>query len=139
MKNYIIYTELGKIVRLGTCLDSDLQYQAGLDEFVMEGTANFNTQYIVDSVVTDLPQKPAGEYYFDYLSKEWVFNYDKAVEIALFTRDNLLRNGPDRISPVWWNSMAPEEQQAWTNYRQALLDITIQPNYPQDIIWPTKP
>lgn len=28
---------------------------------------------------------------------------------------------------------------AWTAYRQALRDITLQPDYPQTIVWPIKP
>jgi hypothetical protein len=139
MKSYIIYDTLGKILRTGTCLDSDYQYQVGHDEFIMEGKAFPDKQYIVGGNIIDLPLKPEGIYFFDYTTKEWVFNIELGTEAALQKRDKLLADGPDRISPVWWSSMTPEEQQAWTDYRQALLDITEQPNYPQEIIWPTKP
>ena len=29
--------------------------------------------------------------------------------------------------------------QAWQDYRQALRDITLQANYPTDVIWPIAP
>ena len=38
-----------------------------------------------------------------------------------------------------WNSLTAEQQQAWADYRQALLDITDQPGFPYDVTWPTKP
>lgn len=139
MKNFIIYNNLGKILRVGSCLDGDFLYQQGVDEFILEGRADFYTQYIEDGVVKDMPLKPQGEYKFNYESKQWEFDYILADDKARQQRDNLLADGPDRISPMWWSSMTPEQQQAWTDYRQALLDITEQPNYPQEIVWPTKP
>jgi len=35
--------------------------------------------------------------------------------------------------------LTAEEQTAWANYRQALRDITTQPGFPTDIIWPERP
>ena len=32
-----------------------------------------------------------------------------------------------------------EEKQAWATYRQALRDITSQPDFPYTIDWPTRP
>ena len=58
---------------------------------------------------------------------------------ALRIRDDLLKNGPDRISPIWYAAMTNEQREAWAKYRQDLLDITQQPDYPHDIIWPIKP
>lgn len=139
MKNYIIYNDLGKILRTGTCLDGDFLYQAGQDEYILEGSANPDLYYIVDSSVIELPTKPSENHYFDYSIKQWVFNFELADSKAKYTRDRLLAEGPDRISPVWWSSMTNEEQQAWTFYRQALLDITNQVDYPEFIVWPIKP
>lgn len=139
MKNYIVYNEQGKILRTGICLDDYFEQQATSDENIIEGIANANLNYISNGLIVNFPEKPIGTYYFDYTTKQWVFDTEKAIVDANVMRDILLRDGPDRISPVWWSSMTAEEQQAWTDYRQALLDITSQPNYPQEIIWPTKP
>jgi hypothetical protein len=32
-----------------------------------------------------------------------------------------------------------EQQQAWSDYRQQLRDITSQPGYPFNVVWPTPP
>lgn len=58
---------------------------------------------------------------------------------ALRIRDDLLKNGPDRINPIWFSAMTTEQQQAWADYRQALLDITDQSGFPMMIDWPARP
>jgi hypothetical protein len=45
----------------------------------------------------------------------------------------------DRISPARWEVLTDEQRQQVRDYRQALLDITGQPGYPDTIIWPKKP
>jgi hypothetical protein len=42
-------------------------------------------------------------------------------------------------NPLRWASMSAEEQQAWADYRQALLDIPDQEGFPHNVTWPTKP
>jgi len=38
-----------------------------------------------------------------------------------------------------WAALTPEQQQAWADYRQALLDVPQQDGFPHDVVWPTKP
>lgn len=50
----------------------------------------------------------------------------------------------DKISPMRWNAMTDAQRQAWTDYRQALLDMPQQPGFPWDgdpdkAPWPVKP
>ena len=40
MKSFIVYDSEGFILRTGSCVDSDLEMQAGDNEFVMEGIAD---------------------------------------------------------------------------------------------------
>lgn len=56
-------------------------------------------------------------------------------------RDNLLRNVVDPMASNFlrWNGMTAEQQQAWTDYRQALLDVPQQEGFPTNVVWPTKP
>lgn len=96
-------------------------------------------QYVEDGFLVSMPQKPDGEYRFDYDKKAWVFNENLARAKVLYQRDQLLRDGPDRINPLWWSTMTSEQQNTWVNYRQALLDITQQPGYPAEVTWPVKP
>ena len=50
----------------------------------------------------------------------------------------------DKISPMRWNAMTDAQRQAWTDYRQALLDIPQVPGFPWNgdpdkAPWPVKP
>lgn len=56
-------------------------------------------------------------------------------------RDFILQGEVDPIvtNPLRWNNMSAEEQQQWSDYRQALLDITEQEGFPTNVTWPTKP
>lgn len=38
-----------------------------------------------------------------------------------------------------WAALTAEQQQAWADYRQALLDVPSQFGFPHDIVWPNKP
>ena len=49
--NYIVYDDKGSICRTGSCKESDVSLQAGLGEFVMEGLANDDLQYVKGGVV----------------------------------------------------------------------------------------
>ena len=42
-------------------------------------------------------------------------------------------------NPLRWASFSETEQQAWADYRQALLDVPQQAGFPNTINWPTKP
>ena len=56
-------------------------------------------------------------------------------------RDEILTTEVDPIvsNPLRWAEMTPDEQQAWSDYRRALLDITLQSGFPHDINWPIAP
>lgn len=55
-------------------------------------------------------------------------------------RDNLLSELDSIVSnPLRWASFTTEQQTAWANYRQALLDVPQQADFPNTINWPTKP
>jgi hypothetical protein len=52
---------------------------------------------------------------------------------------NQLLAAVDRINPVWWNSLTPQQQQELIVYRQALLDVPQQSGFPTAVSWPAKP
>ena len=55
-------------------------------------------------------------------------------------RDQLLADVDAVVTnPLRWNSLSPEEQQAWAEYRQALLDVPQQEGFPLNVDWPNKP
>lgn len=56
-------------------------------------------------------------------------------------RDRRLTNEVDPIvtNPLRWAALSVEKQNEWSAYRTALLDITDQDGFPQNVIWPNKP
>jgi hypothetical protein len=56
-------------------------------------------------------------------------------------RDMLLVKEVDPIvsNPLRWADLTTEQQNAWSTYRTALLDITDQSGFPHNVTWPTKP
>ena len=56
-------------------------------------------------------------------------------------RDRLLETEVDPIvsNPLRWADMTTTEQNAWSQYRTDLLDITDQARFPHNVTWPTKP
>ena len=41
-------------------------------------------------------------------------------------------------NPLRWAGLSAEQQQAWADYRQALLDVPEQEGFPRNVIWPTR-
>lgn len=137
MKNFIVYTDLGKIIRTGSCQDQDFLLQAFGNEGVIEGVADPYTQYVVNKQVANLPPKPEGEYVFDYSQSRWVLDTAALIAAAIFQRNALLAKSDWTQIPN--GPLTPEEVNAWAVYRQALRDIPQQAGYPVTIIWPTSP
>ena len=67
----------------------------------------------------------------------------QAAQGVRLQRDYLLETEVDPIvsNPLRWADMTAEQQQAWSDYRSALLDITLHANFPhlQQSDWPVKP
>ena len=43
------------------------------------------------------------------------------------------------MNGIRWESLPEEKKQEYRDYRQALLDITEQIGFPNNVIWPVKP
>lgn len=56
-------------------------------------------------------------------------------------RDRRLATEIDPIASnaLRWAALTLEQQQAWADYRQTLLDIPQQAGFPHDVVWPSKP
>ena len=56
-------------------------------------------------------------------------------------RDHILATVVDPLvsNPLRWADMTPETQQAWGDYRRALLDVPQQVGFPNAVDWPTQP
>lgn len=56
-------------------------------------------------------------------------------------RDWLLVTEVDPIASnsLRWSSLSADQQKAWADYRQALLDVPQQDSFPHSVVWPDKP
>ena len=56
-------------------------------------------------------------------------------------RDMHLVNEVDPLvsNPLRWADLTTEQQNAWSQYRTDLLNITDQDGFPHNVTWPTKP
>ena len=56
-------------------------------------------------------------------------------------RDSILTTVVDPLvsNPMRWGDLTAEQQQAWADYRRALLDVPQQSGFPTDVAWPTRP
>ncbi len=63
-----------------------------------------------------------------------------AADVARQNRADLLSE-VDAIAgnALRWADLTPDQQAEWAVYRQALLNITDQEGFPQNITWPNKP
>lgn len=98
-----------------------------------------DTHYIIGGLTARIPPRPGPEYTFDYSLRTWVDMRTDA-QIAMMAR--AMRD--TRISASDWVMlpdvvMSEEKRLLWVEYRQALRDITNQPGFPRNIVWPTKP
>ena len=139
MVDFFLYEQTGKIVLTGQCIDDDLHLQKHENAKLEIGKADYYAQYFKNGKLKNYPLKPDWFYDFDFEKETWVINVEEANNQALIKRNKLLADGPDRISPIWYNAMTDAQKQEWAQYRQDLLDITQQPDYPNVIIWPEKP
>jgi len=74
----------------------------------------------------------------EYVS--YVPTQEELAEQIRFQRNALLQELDSIVgNPLRWASFSSEQQTAWADYRQALLDVPQQPSFPNTINWPTKP
>jgi hypothetical protein len=92
----------------------------------------------------EVPPMPGRGYKFN--GTEWIAPTQDEInaERAQMFRDKrsmLLRSVVDPIvtNPFRWADLTEDKKTEWINYRQALLDITSQPEFPIRVTWPTQP
>ena len=136
MTPIVIYKPGGRIVRHGIyCPPADV----GLGELEIEGSVtNITAQYVDESqtppAVSDMPPRPSMAHDFDYGTRQWVLNVDEAWRRVRQRRGELL-------AACDWTQLpdvSDAPRAAWAVYRQALRDVTAQPD-PMAIVWPEPP
>ncbi len=134
MKFTIYKISTGQVLFSGECDAPDLL--ARDDRAVFVGEA-FGPGYITGGRHTPLSVSPSLHHKFDYTVKQWVDTRDK----AYYEREARARR-QTLISASDWTQLPDvliATKEAWATYRQALRDITTQPGFPFDIVWPAPP
>ena len=136
--NYSIYNKVtGQIERVSSVPSSmlDIQFDPATHA-ALEGSFNDNEYYVESGVPIPMPSRPTGHHIFDYSIKQWVDPRTPETEWPLVRAERdrrLLASDWTQLPDV---PLATKE--AWTVYRQALRDITLQPD-PFSITWPQPP
>lgn len=138
MRYAVFNTSSGRINKVVQCTPEDVSLQLDTDEAAVLFFEGLDTEYYIEGseTIVKLPTKPAEYCVFDYATKQWVDPRTAATEWVLVRarRDELLAQSdwtqlPDVPLPT---------KDAWATYRQALRDVTMQPD-PFNIVWPTAP
>jgi hypothetical protein len=133
---YVIHDSTGKIISFGECDGSAVQLQAVPQGCtLLEGVkGHWDTHYVNNNAVVDKPTRPSSNHVFDYATKSWQPDATYALAQVRSLRNSL-------IAQTDWTQLSdiPAETKAlWEPYRQALRDVTNQPD-PFNIVWPTPP
>ena len=76
---------------------------------------------------------------FDYASHSWTEDTLALAHAHRQRRLQLLKGVIDRVNPVWFSELSPEQRVQLTAYRRALLDVPQQPGFPHTVTWPDLP
>jgi uncharacterized protein YjiS (DUF1127 family) len=139
-KTLVIYDSVGRILRTcdGVYGDPSLLVTEG-ESFVLieppkDGMLDIAMNMVDGGEVVPLPPKPSEYHRFDYVNKTWVLDHSRQWRKVRSKRNQLLQESDWTQLP----DVPIANKDAWAEYRQALRDITEQPD-PFNIAWPTPP
>jgi len=119
----------------------DAQQANAISANWVEGHYANDEFHVFRGSIQPLPEKPNNPdhlYQFDHATKQWILNEKITSAIRRGQRSALLQI-VDRVNPVWFSGLSQEQQQQLRDYRQALLAVPQQPDFPVQVIWPSKP
>ena len=138
---YTIYDNQGKIGGILSFSDPTLAELNLSGKNYIEGSYPGDQYYIENGQAIEIPPNPSTGniiYKFDQSLKQWVLQTEESSANIRMNRKGLLQE-IDRVNPIWYASLTAEQQTELATYRQALLDVPQQANFPLDVNWPTKP
>ncbi len=123
----------GKVLYSGTAHEPEALEAETVAVLVGEA---FSGGWLSDGVHHELPLQPSQHHVFDYTTRQWVDPRTPDTEWPLVRakRDRLLQASDWTQLP----DVPLATKQAWAAYRQALRDVTLQPD-PFNIVWPVSP
>ncbi len=135
MKNYLYYQSNGKIYSISSSIILELGQKSNY--IAIDFHAGITTHRVVNGQVVPLPERPSQYHQFNYETGEWVDTRDTAFYEAEARAKRL-----QLLSASDWTQLPDvplATKETWATYRQALRDITDQPGFPVDVIWPASP
>lgn len=129
MIDYFVTDAIGCVVRVGRVPETQLEWQR-CGGFQV-GLAKIGDYLDSAGQVQALPEAPSAEHVFDYSTHGYVLD----VVRVRAKRDTLL------LACDWTQltDVPMATKAAWAVYRQALRDITLQPEFPVAVEWPVAP
>lgn len=142
MNHYTVYSSVtGEILTIYTLgPEENIESYLQSEQEYVQGVYHYD-QYYVDvttGVFVEKPSKPKYYYYWDETNKTYTYDENYLISIARNERNELLQL-VDKINPLWYNSLTKQQQIELQTFRQQLLDITKQDNFPNNIEWPPVP
>jgi len=134
---YTLYNNNGEIVKLLYLENPDDLELNTSDLNVYYGSSNPITQYVDNDSLIDKPENPYEYGIFNYETKQWEFDNQKAAENIIAERNQLLINSD--WTDTYSASTRLSNYAEWQTYRQALRDIPQQETFPMSVIWPVAP
>ena len=131
---YTIYTPNGQVTKVVGC--DNIQDQLAPNESYIQGDYPDNQYYIQNSTPVELPVKPNEYCVFNYDTKQWVDPRTDETQWRVVRSER-----KQRLVACDWTQLSDipaETKTLWEPYRQALRDVTNQPD-PFNIVWPTAP
>ncbi|MGE8318328.1 MAG: tail fiber assembly protein [Comamonas sp.] len=137
MTPFVLYQRAdGRILSSGTSFEPETLAGAGQAVLVVERACDPSCHYVRDGQVLPMPPNPGDGYRFNYALKQWEPHLERLWFLVRRRRDELLAGTDWRLLRAA-ETGTPVEQE-WLDYRQALRDITEQPD-PAWIEWPEVP
>jgi len=131
---YTVYAQNGQITKVVGC--DNIQDQLGQNESYIEGNYQDGLYYIESGSPVSMPPQPNEYCVFNYDTKQWVDPRTDETQWRVVRSERKLK-----LMACDWTQLSdiPIETKAfWEPYRQALRDVTNQPD-PFNIVWPTPP
>jgi hypothetical protein len=129
---FTAYDDDGVITNFGVCQVGDFALQG---KNVIEGNPPGLDFYVSQDGNFVSFGTPSSQFHsFDAKTKSWTVTSDGVAR--------LIRRRNEALAVTDWTQLPDvplETKTQWATYRQELRDVTDQPGYPYDIVWPTPP
>lgn len=140
MKQATVYDSQGRILgRYSASRTEDLMRNLQGRQWI-EGRVP-RDHYIKNGQPVAMPARPDTQFHrhtWNYDTESWQLDTELTAQNIRRLRDQELES-IDRVNPVWFYSLTDNQQAELAQYRQALLDVPQQSDFPSTVDWPSKP